>query len=190
MLSSYKVEKVTGDSQPAVPVCDLKNQVSLTDSSYDEMLEAFEISARQYVEKATGRILTDCTYRLYLDDFPDEEFYFPHGPVVTITSIEYLVNGAWTSVSSDIYRLGAGEIVSQGIVKVADKSWPSDLDSEMESVRINYSVGAENKIGNQIIKLLVAHWFENREASSMGAMNKVPFAVDTLISSIKSYNVR
>ena len=190
MPSSYKIEKQTDSAQPAVSVCDLKAQVSLDDSSYDDLLEALELSARDLVESLTGRILTECTYTLYLDTFPDSMFYFPNGPVTTIDSIEYLVDGVWTAVDTSVYLMGRGTLHTQRIVKVVDQSWPTDKDSQPESVRINYTAGEANNRGNQVIKLMVGHWFENREAVVFGSVSELPLAVQTLVRSLKTYAVR
>jgi uncharacterized phiE125 gp8 family phage protein len=188
--SSYKLEKQTESAQPAVSVCDLKAQVSLDDSSYDDLLEAFELAARDTVETLTGRVLTETTYTLYLDNFPDAEFYFPNGPVSSIESIEYLVDGVWTEADNAIYLMGRGRLHTQRIVKIVGQSWPSDKDNQPESVRINYTAGEVNNRGNQVIKLLVGHWFENREAVVSGSMSELPLAVQTLVRSLKTYAVR
>tara|TARA_R110000787_G_scaffold56398_2_gene129667 strand:- start:134 stop:712 length:579 start_codon:yes stop_codon:yes gene_type:complete len=189
--SSYKVERTTEAAQPAVSVCDLQGQVSLDDSSYDDLLEAYELSARQYIETQTGRILTLVSYTLYMNTFPDLEFYFPNGPVITIDSIEYLVSDVWTTVPAATYKLGRGNLMPQDLKLKVSQSWPTDVDAEEESIRINYTVGAVNQLANQAIKLMVAHWFENREAVVVGmAVNELPMAVQSIIRSLKSYAVR
>ena len=71
------------------------------------------------------------------------------------------------------------------------QSWPTDVDAEEEAIRINYTVGAVNQLANQAIKLMVAHWFENREAVVIGTISsKLPIAIDSIIRSLKSYAVR
>lgn len=154
------------------------------------MLEAYELGAREYLESRTGRVLTSSTFTVYLDEFPDCFFYFSNGPVSSIESIEYLVAGVWAVASSDIYLMGRGDLFSQGVVKVVDKTWPTDKDSQIESVRINYTAGAANRRANQAIKMMVAHWFENRETASMGEIKEVPYAVKSIINNLKSFTVK
>jgi uncharacterized phiE125 gp8 family phage protein len=190
LLNSYKVEIYTGAAQPAVPLCDLKQQVSVDDDYFNDMLEAFGDSAQQYIERVTGRILSACTYDLYLDGFPDSEFKFLHGPVTAITSIYYLVGGVYTLLPNTVYTLGRGTLISQGIRLAYGQSWPTGGDSGEDCVRVRFAVGAENKTANLAIKLLVGHWFANREAVNVGNItSELPFGVQELIKSLKSYTL-
>jgi uncharacterized phiE125 gp8 family phage protein len=189
--SSYKIEKLTEAAQPAVSVCDLKDQIGLDSSAYDDLIEAYELSARSLIEQQTGRILAESDFVVYLDMFPDCDFYFSNGPVSSITSIEYLVDGVWTEVSSAIYLLGRGSLLSQRVVRVDGAEWPTDKDSQNESVRINYTAGGDDVRGNQALRLLVAHWFANREASIVGAaVAELPMGVKALMNNLKNYTVK
>ena len=188
--SSYKLERNTEAAQPAVSVCDLQAQVSLSDSSCDDLLEAYESAARELIEAQTGRVLTSCTFTLYLDSFPDSDFYFPNGPLTAIDSIEYLVSGVWTAVATDVYKMGRGALSHQGVLLKDGQSWPTGIDDESESVRINYTAGTANNKANQAIKLMVAHWFENREAVTQGTMSELPLAVQLIVKSLKVYTVK
>jgi uncharacterized phiE125 gp8 family phage protein len=155
------------------------------------MLEAYEVSAREIIESQTGRILTECTFSVYLDDFPSCDFYFSNGPIVSIDSIEYLVDGVWTAVSTDVYKMGRGGVSSQGVVLKTNQVWPTDKDLESEAVRINYTAGKANNKANQAIKLMVANWFENREAVVVGtSASELPLAVDLIVKSLKVYTAK
>lgn len=158
--------------------------MSLTDAYFDNMLEGFELAAREIIEQITGRILTECTYSIYLDQWPDSSFSFINGPVKSIESIEYLKNGETQTVDPNIYFLGKGRNLSQSIIKIED--WPMDRDIIPESIQINYTVGAKSHRGNQAIKLLVAHWFENRESVIVGTIaSAIPHAYQAIINSLK-----
>lgn len=172
-------------------VCDLKSQCSLYTSDFDDLLDSFGQAAQELIEDQTGRILASCTWTVYLDEFPDEYFYFSNGPVTAISSIEYLVDGVWAAVDSGVYLLGKGSKLSQGVVKVDGQSWPTGKDQQAEAVRINYTAGEENHRANQAIKLLVAHWFANREAVIIGTISSdLPLAVKTIVNSLKNWVVR
>lgn len=188
MLNSYKLERYTEAAQPAVSVCDLKFQVSVDDDYFNDILEAFGDSAQAYIESVTGKVLSSSIFDLYLDYWPDESFMFSHGPVTSITSISYLVDGVYTTVSADIYTLGRGKVVTQGIVLNDGYQWPTGGDSVADCVRVRYVAGETNKAANQAIKLLVAHWFENRDAAG-DSVSEIPFGVKALLRSLKTYKI-
>jgi hypothetical protein len=58
-------------------------------------------------------------------------------------------------------------------------------------VRINYTAGKANNKANQAIKLMVANWFENREAVVVGtSASELPLAVDLIVKSLKVYTAK
>jgi uncharacterized phiE125 gp8 family phage protein len=186
--NSFKLERYTEAAQPAVSVCDLKFQVSVDDDFFNDALEAFGDAAQDYLESITGKVFGTSTFDLYIDCFPDIDFNFSHGPVTSITSISYLVAGVYTAIDTAIYTLGRGKIVKQGIVVNQGQTWPALVDTVPDAVRIRYIAGEENKRANQAIKLLVAHWFANREASG-NSMQEVPFGVQAITRSLKTYTI-
>ena len=189
-LNPYRLELYAGSAQPAVPVCELKFQVSVDDDYFNDMLESFGDAAQEYVESITGKVLGLKTFDLFLDSFPQAGFEFSNGPVNSITSIEYLVNGVYTTVPTSVYALGRGRSVRQSIGLKTGQTWPSLVDVQSDAVKIRYVAGEENKRGKQAIKMIVAHWFANREAVNIGNItSEIPIGAMALVQSLKTFKV-
>ncbi len=193
MLKRYKIERISTSDQPVVDICDLRDQVAVDDTSYDSLLESYELAARELIEEKTRRVLADTVYHLYLDGFPDADFVFLNGPVISIESITYLIDNAYTgTVDTSVYRLGRGSVTSQHIVTNQNSAWPTDGDSGQDIVKISYTAGYTVTPARavQAIKLLVSHWFEHREAVVSGStVAKLPHGFDDIIRSMKTYEI-
>ena len=186
----HKVELTLGAALPAVPICELKAQSYIDDDSFDDLLSAYEQAACEYVETFTRRKITQKQFNIYLGRFPEAgQFYFPFGPIASIESVHQLDDaGTWIEVDSSIYRLGRGDVVNQSIYLNGSNSWPALLSSGGDLVRISFTTSpTAPKAALQAVRLLVAHWWENREASTSLNIKDVPMGVEMLLQSIKTY---
>lgn len=107
--------------------------------------------------------------------------FLPGAPIVTVDEIRYLDDvGAWVTVDPARYRAALGfdpvRIVPQG------DGWPS-VPAGQGMVQIDYSLGASDAAEVDMglttaVAMLVAHYFENREAVTIGgAAVEVPLGV-------------
>ena len=187
---SHKIEQLSAAVQPAVDICLLKAQSYVEDSTYDELFLHYEASARELIERATGRVTAQAQYAVYLDDYPNRDFRFTHHPISSIESIEALVLDEWTLVPAETYSLGRGHRVQQGVRLREGQSWMGH-DGGADSVRISYTAGLAEpmQVEKQAIMMLVSHWWENREASIQGTLNEVPLATQRIIELLKCRRV-
>lgn len=154
----------------------------------DELVEAFIKAAREHAEGFLGRALVTQTWDLALSHFPAcGEFLIPRPPLQSVTSVSYVDEAGVTQVLA-----GSEYVVDTArepgrIVLGYEKSWPITRSvPNAVTVRFVAGYGDPEDVPESIrtaIKLLVGHWYENREATVLtgATTQKVPFGVESLL---------
>jgi uncharacterized phiE125 gp8 family phage protein len=152
------------------------------------------IAARNYVENQLNRSLITQTWELVLDTFPSgNEVALPKGDVQSVTNVTTYDEADASSVfTSSGYRV---DTYGDRVTLVDGYSWPSDLRAH-NGVIITYVAGygdepedVPNAI-RQAILMLVAHWYENREAVATGTINTViKMGVDAALSGYRRHRI-
>lgn len=181
---------ITAAASTPITLAEAKAQVRVeTDvTNEDDLLTTLIEAATDLAETHTGLQLVSATWELAVDSFADID-RLPKVPLASITSIKYDdTDGVEQTVSTSVYGLQT-PLRTHGSVFLKDgQGWPSDASSDPGSVRVRYVAGfgdAEDvpaviKAG---IKLLVGHWFENREASVVGvSVSDLPMGVQACFS--------
>lgn len=159
------------------------------DVTEDNLLSLYNIAARKYVEKLTGRALITQTYQLYLDRWPENnrfnewlhpnggQILLPYPPLQTVTSIKYYgEDDTEYTFSSDDYEVDNISEFKGRIATRAGSQWPTENLRILNPIKIEYVTGygddaadvpEEYKIA---IKMLVGHFYENREATAINKM--------------------
>lgn len=152
----------------------------------DDFIAGLLVAAREYFEETTRRALISQTWRLSLDEWPDE-IELPKPPLVSVTSITYKDDvGAQTTLSSSVYLVDT-ESEPGRIVLASGQSWPAGTLYPVNPIQVTYVAGygaatAVPERMKQAIKLLLGHWYENREATVAGTiMKEIPLGIDSLI---------
>lgn len=169
-------------------VADLRAHLRLSSTAEDGLLEDYLKAAREYVERSTARALISQKWRMYLDSWPEGRCVrLPVAPVLSVDDvIVYDGNGMARPLAGDKWQLSSGGEPAR--VKISlDTGVPV---SAMMGAEIEFSAGygpvaeAVPSAFKQAIRLLVAHWFENREAGSEN-LDSIPHGVERLLSSYK-----
>jgi uncharacterized phiE125 gp8 family phage protein len=148
------------------------------------------MAARAYVEGRCWIGLMTQTWVVGLDKWPTAPLRLPRIPLLTkptISAVRYKDSaGADHTLATTVYTvLATGELAL-----TYGQTWPVDLWPQW-SIEIEYTVGYGSKPENlpaplmAALKLLVGHFYENREAVAVGAgvsMVTVPLAVDSLLA--------
>jgi uncharacterized phiE125 gp8 family phage protein len=165
-----------------ISVADLKTFCRVDGSSEDTLISSMRDAAIEYVESACNVRIGDVTAEGYLDKF--EPARFPTGPVVSISSVEYLnQSNVLTTLPTNQYYY---EIDGSG-GRINWYNYPSLYSYALNRVKINFTVGyTEADVPEAIlhaIRIFVAHMYENRQAVVVGkTANAVPYSVDSLLS--------
>lgn len=176
---------VTPPTVEPVSLEEARSHLRVIDTAEDTLIESYIRAATRHVEKTLGMSLMTRTYRLTLDDFSDA-IELPRGPVQSVTSVQYVDEAGDTQTLATSYY--STDLVSsrQWVVRNQDYTYPTLIDG-VNAVSITYVAGydtlpAELEDLKHAILLLIGHWFNVREAASVGnAVTEVPFAVDALI---------
>lgn len=154
------------------------------DGTFSGLIKA----AREMVELDARLALMTQTHTLYLDCFPAWAIELRTHPVVSITSVTYLNStGVSTVLSSALYRLN--ENSKPAILTPAyGQTWPTTYPVA-EAVEIAFVCGytsAANvpEIAKLAMKLLIGHWFRNRE--SVGTVGEeISYSYEALLRRLR-----
>jgi len=166
-------------SAPAVePVstAEAKTHLRVTGSDSDTYIDTLIAAARRTVEHDSGRALITQTWDWTLDGFPDaDHFDVPFPPLQSVTSVTYTdTNGDSQTFSSGDYIVDTAS--EQGRIALEEgESWPT-TKPVIDVVTVRFIAGygdASTDVPDHLlhaVKLLIAHWYENREILAVGTI--------------------
>lgn len=161
-----------------VAIVEARAQCRVIDTSEDLYIAGLIKAAREHCEKIHGFAYSARTMELWLEEWPDcDEIRLPHPPLVSVASVKYYGTDdtEYTLPATDYYvdTIGEpGQIHTRYL-----KTWPTTVLRDYNAVCITYTCGyaTPDDVPETIklaIKLLVGHWFENREDSVTGTVNR------------------
>ena len=188
-LEPIKTEiSVEPESEP-LTVALAKTHLRVTVDAEDAYITGLIVLARQKVENDTGRCLMSQTWLQYFDKFPSgDELKLAYAPVQSITSITYKDSAGDTSTqTASEYDLDAKEVPP--LIRLGyNEVWPSDVLYPTNPITVTFVAGYTS-ISNipaaliHAMKLLIGHWYENREPLAPVKLMTVPMGYDNLIAS-------
>jgi uncharacterized phiE125 gp8 family phage protein len=158
------------------------------------LLEGLISTAREFCEQHTGRHFAAKTLHYIGTWCANQIELSPNLTAVNFIEYRDTDNIAQSFADTEYYVNTAslvGAVIPYG-------SWPSTYATHPQPVTIEFEVGDTDIEGNstcahtvkQAILLLVAHWYENREASNIGAVSKeIEFSVGALLSPHRVLNM-
>lgn len=151
----------------------------------DDLIRSHVITARDYCESYTGRALVTQTWKLTLDELPPDEIGMPKAPLQSVSSFAYVAtDGTSTTLSSSLYQVDAKS--EPGRIRPAyGQIWPSTR-AQMAAITITFvcGYGAASAVPDgikQAMKLLIGHWYANREAVGQNPGGPLEMAVKALL---------
>jgi len=159
-------------------------------SAEDSLLTNLISAAREYCEAFQNRAYIEQVWYLWLDSWPDgDSIRIPLPPLLAtpVPIITYYdeADAVYTFAATNYF---VDSISEPGrIVLNYDASWPSETLRPMNSVCVEFACGygavssaVPAKI-KQAMLLLIAHWYENREAASDRPSRSIDLAVRSLL---------
>lgn len=184
----YRLKMKTDATVEPLTVAELKLHLRKDTSEEDDLIVSLGKAARRQVERWTSRSLVNQTWIMDLDGFPYERYIrLPRGPFGSLTSVKYYdEDGVQQTMPGTMYRTDtAGGEEAARITLRDGEEWP-DTWLDVNAVAIEFVAGygataaAVPDTFKAAIKLLVGHWYENREAAGP-AMAEAPLAVKALL---------
>lgn len=192
IVTKIPVERVriTEPSVEPVSATEAKLHLRIDHTTEDTYIGSLIKAARMHVEDIVGRALITRTYTAKLDTWPTREFRLPYPPLVSVTSIKYTdEDNVTATVSASDYTVDTYSEPGRVVLK-STATWPSVTLADTNGVEIiwtaGYGAAGSNvpEVFRQAILLLVAHWYENREAVAVAqgiSVTPVPLAFESLI---------
>jgi uncharacterized phiE125 gp8 family phage protein len=176
-------------------VAELKTHLRVDNSDEDALIASLGEAARDYVERHTSVILCSRSFYLEADGFPSErnDIVLPIGPVTAVTQVGWRPVGGDTvqvgTVNTD-YRASSNLTPLRIRLPVLKTEWPRTevaTDAVQITVVAGYASAAEvPEMAKHAIRLMVGHWYENREAVVNGTISTdVKFTVEALLGTMK-----
>lgn len=158
-------------------------RVDITDD--DTLIDGLIKTSRVDIETLTLHKLITQTWDLFLDGFPGGTVLeLPYPPLQSVTGVYYTPDGgseqtlATTHYMVDIYS-EPGRIYLKSAGQGGQGYWPGNSLIPYNGVRVRFVCGygdastAVDVRAIQAMKLLIGHYYENREAVFMGRTNPV-----------------
>ena len=187
-LKTIVVTSATGEP---IALADMKEHINITTTDDNDYITNLGIAARQYVEMVTNRKLMPQTWAGYWDCFPyGKEIQIPHTPLRSIPSTGFVYTnsaGASTTFSSTAWGVDIASEPGRIVLTYGD-SWPSVTLGYNNPIAITFNCGYAGSSAvpqqmKEVMYLLVANWYDNREAVSIvygGKPFKMPYGVNQL----------
>lgn len=169
-----------------------KTHLRVTATDQDDLIRGLIAAAREHLEAMTKRAFVYQVWDWTLDGFP-RWFKLPKPPLQSIVSIKYLDDaGAEQTLATTVYRVDAKSQPARVTVDYG-QIWPTTYPV-INAVTVRFACGffsggspadyAEDTPPGikTALKLLVAHFYENREAVTMAPnIAELPIGIRALV---------
>lgn len=196
---------VTPPAEEPITLADAKIQCQIDADIVDEdsVIDSYISAATGFCENYTGRPLIT-QEKQYLGTFcpppPRSRQYHHRLPVIELTpnllSVESVVyidaDGDTQTLDPEAYYVDTASVVGRVIPLEA---WPSVKHPHPQPVTINFTCGYGEASDvpssiKQCMRLLVGHWYRNREATITGVSSApLDFAVDALLNQHRVFRI-
>ena len=181
------IYQLSGPGAEPISLDEVKAHVRIDGSTEDALLQSLILTSRLHVEAALGLALLSQSWRLALDEWPDDGVVkLPISPVSAVTEVRILAaDGTPSVVDETTFEIDR----SQRPARMFPKSgvWPKTARA-IAGIEIDLEVGfgaSANDVPEpvrQALLLLVAHWYEHRDPVEIGKPSTaVPHAVSRLL---------
>ena len=168
-----------------IPTSELKNHLRVTTSDDDSLINSYRTAACQFVENYCNTRLTSQSVYFYARSF-GAIAEFPISPVISVAAVEYNTSqsGSYISYNSSNYYVESSRIPA--LIKFITAA--SVDNNALAPIRITatcgYATTPEPLV--QAVRLLVAHFYENRQAAEVGNVREIPLGIKSLMNTYRS----
>ena len=178
-----------GPSVEPVSLDEAKAHCRLDGAAEDPLIASLILAARMHIERSLGVALIEQSWSLFLDAWQDRPWAdLPLAPVLSLEAVRlYRADDSFVSLGPDLFTLdNAGR--APRLARRGGGLWPQP-GRAVNGIEIAFTAGygeGEEDVPMPVrlaIKMLVAHWYEAREAVTPGiAADMVPMSVTSLIA--------
>lgn len=191
------VTVVTPPASDPVTLDEAKEHLRVDIADDDTLITVLISAATEYVATVTRRSIMTQTLKLVLPEFPADSdlIRLPYPPFYTISigQVQYrdATDGTlqtWDSANYEVVQTGA---LCHCLRYVLNGAWPTSVLDAVDAVQITYAAGEASAadVDERIklaIKLLVGHWYENREDTTPLNLRTIPTGVEMLLWQVRA----
>jgi uncharacterized phiE125 gp8 family phage protein len=195
MINFRSLKRIAGPFVEPITLAETKQHLRVDIDADDSYIASLITAAREYCEDYLDRTLNHTQWQMKMDDFP-QEIGMPRPPMVasgtaTAVSVTYVENslGGTTTLSLSQYRIDRDS--TPGILRpLYGGSWPSHLSDE-NSLTVTWwggygpSPGDVPRVVRHAMLMLVATWYERRQAIDSVSATEVPIGAKALLDSAR-----
>ena len=202
----FEITNGTGNGSGVVAALEKTYLNSGADSGDEESYITFLIqAAAEVVEEYTGQILIQRTFRMFMDEWADEddscesdEIIFPIGPVISVEAVKYYDSLNTLQTLTGMILDSEDYLIPARLKLPYGTNFPVLRITEINSVYVDFTAG-HGTISTEVparirqcVLFLVGHWYANREPVISGISvlsNKIPFTFETTLNSFRLMTV-
>jgi uncharacterized phiE125 gp8 family phage protein len=194
MLSpQFSLVRVTAPATAPISLAEAKAQMRVEGGDEDSIIQRLIDAAVAFVDVqgVLGFAMITQTWAEWLG--PNQStVYLSLGPVQSVSSIKYYDTDGnlQTATLADFNIFGTPNRIS--ISPKTSKAWPITQTRD-DAIKIEYVIGYGSTSASvpqtvrHALLMLVAHWYENREASSEKQMMNLPYGFAEMIGSERNH---
>lgn len=177
IISGYQLDRLSGPELDPLSLAEAKRACRIDEDQTVEDQDVLDMitSARELVEEFTHRTMCTTLWRLTLDRFPYscDALALPMGPLQELQAIGYL-DAAGAAQTIDLSTLEVSRTSRPPWIRPFRSFWPG-ISGRACAITVDYWAGfagqgsPEDASGvpkrvKQAMRMLVAHWYANRES--------------------------
>jgi len=141
MERAYSYQVITAPTVLPVSLAEVKEHLRLDpdDDTQDDYLTFLIQTATEFAEERLKRVLINTKFRTYRDWF-ECCILLRRSKLQTLDLFEYLVDGTFTTVDSDLYYTTDESDYSKIVLK-NESCYPTDKDDQLQSIKIEFTAG-------------------------------------------------
>jgi uncharacterized phiE125 gp8 family phage protein len=183
---------LAGPATEPVTLAEAKAWLRLDGGDEDGLVTTLIAAARIHIESTTGRAMLTQSWRVVLDGWPlDRTVTLPVAPLQTLTEIRaYDADGAFTTIALAQFQAESAVAPARLLLPPAITGMPALR--ERLGIEVDYVAGYGDDASavpedlRQALLVLVAHWFEHRDAViTAGAGTLIPLGFDGMVAPYK-----
>lgn len=190
-----KLELIAAPLVEPVSLAEAKDHLRVEITDDDTLISTLITAARRYGEKIQARAYITQTWDWFIDEFPKLPFDVPLPPLQSITSIKYYdEDDVEFTFNSAKYFVDSKGFLGR-ITLNSGESWPSTTIRPINGVVIRFIAGygtASTDVPEEILtalKLIIAHYYENRQITDIRKQEVIPFAVHDLLQVDRVFSI-
>ncbi len=190
--------RISPPAEKPVSLLEAKSAVRVDTDDDDVLIDGLIDAAISHLDGwsgVLGRCLVNQDWRLSLRDWPSCRFIRLPFPDVSAVTVKYFdETDTEQTVSASLVALLEDELGA--FIRLSDAfTFPSVYDDRGDGVQVAFTAGygaSATDVPQAIrtaIMLMVAHWYNNREASAEGQLSEIPFGASALIAPFRRIGI-